>query len=210
MWDHPASIAFCDVETTGLGKYDRIVSFGAIGMISRNLMKGPSGLEYIYLVFDPGVGNRPGAERIHGFSDSTLRLQDSFTLHAANIRRFLTSHELLVAHNAAFDTRFINRELRLSGLPALTGPVYCTMKGYRALDLGGGASLSSVCRHIRLARAGDLHDAIEDAWLAMQIYLWLHGYPLHRRLRGSLPRTPSNLRRPAIGPDRTGMQSWPS
>jgi DNA polymerase III subunit epsilon len=161
-------------------------------------------------VFDPGVGNRPGAERIHGFSDSTLRLQDSFTLHAANIRRFLTSHELLVAHNAAFDTRFINRELRLSGLPALTGPVYCTMKGYRALDLGGSASLSSVCRHIRLARAGDLHDAIEDAWLAMQIYLWLHGYPLHRRLRGSLPRTPSNLRRPAIGPDRTGMQSWPS
>ena len=210
MWDHPASIAFCDVETTGLGHRDRIVSFGAIGMISSNLMKGPSDLEYIYLVFDPGTENFRDAERIHGFSDSTLRLQDPFTLHAANIRRFLTSHELLVAHNAAFDTRFINRELRLSGLPALTGPVYCTMKGYRALDLGGGASLSSVCRHIRLARAGDLHDAIEDAWLAMQIYLWLHGYPLHRRLRGSLPRTPSNLRRPAIGPDRTGMQSWPS
>jgi DNA polymerase-3 subunit epsilon len=181
-----------------------------IGMTSRPLKKGPSALEYIYLVFDPGTENRPGAEQIHGFSDSTLRLQDPFTLHAANVRRFLTSHELLVAHNAAFDTRFINRELRLSGLPALTGPVYCTMKGYRALDLGGSASLSSVCRHIRLARAGDLHDAIEDAWLAMQIYLWLHGYPLHRRLRGSLPRTPSNLRRPAIGPDRTGMQSWPS
>ena len=40
MWlDHlPASVAFCDVETTGLGKHDRIVSFGGIG--SRNLMKG--------------------------------------------------------------------------------------------------------------------------------------------------------------------------
>ena len=83
-------------------------------------------------------------------------------------------------------------------------------KAQETLDLGGSASLSSVCRHIRLARAGNLHDAIEDAWLAMQIYLWLHGYPLHRRLRGSLPSTPSNLRRPAIGPDRTGMQSWPS
>jgi hypothetical protein len=46
------------------------------------------------------------------------------------------------------------------------------MKGYRALDLGGSASLSAVCRHIKLARAGDLHDAIEDTWLAMQIYLW--------------------------------------
>ena len=42
MWlDHlPASVAFCDVETTGLGCYDRIVSFGGIGMISRNLMNG--------------------------------------------------------------------------------------------------------------------------------------------------------------------------
>jgi DNA polymerase III subunit epsilon len=119
----------------------------------------------------------------------------------------LTSYELLVAHNAAFDLRFINRELRLSGLPALTRPVYCTMKGYRALELGGSASLSAVCRRIKLARAGDLHSGIEDAWLAMQIYLWLHGCPLQIRLRGSLPRSPSNLRHAESGPyrvDHTG------
>jgi hypothetical protein len=73
------------------------------------------------------------------------------------------------------------------------------MKGYRALGLGGSASLSAVCRHIKLARAGDLHDAIEDVWLAMQIYLWLHGGPLRGRLRGSLPRTPSNFRHAEIG-----------
>ena len=133
-------------------------------------------------------------EQIHGFSDLALRLQDPFPVHAADVRRFLTSYELLVAHNAAFDIRFINREMRLAGLPALTRPVYCTMKGYRALGLGGSASLSAVCRHIKLARSGDLHDAIEDAWLAMQIYLWLHGCPLQRKFRGSLPCTPSNLR----------------
>ena len=116
----------------------------------------------------------------HGFMASRIRLcacRIHSHVHAAEVRRFLTSHELLVAHNAAFDLRFINREMRLAGLPALTRPVYCTMKGYRALGLGGSASLSAVCRHIKLARAGDLHDAIEDAWLAMQIYLWLHGLP---------------------------------
>ena len=201
MWlDHlPASVAFCDVETTGLGKHDRIVSFGGIGMISRNLVQGAGDLKYVYLVFDPGMGNCSGAARIHGFSDTTLRLQHPFTRHAAKVRRFLTSHELFVAHNAAFDLRFINREMRFSDLPPLTRPVYCTMKGYRALGRGGSASLSAVCRHIKLARAGDLHDAIEDAWLAMQIYLWLHGCPLQRRLRGSLPRAPSNLRHAEIG-----------
>jgi DNA polymerase III subunit epsilon len=155
-----------------------------------------------HLVFNPGTENHRDAERIHGFSDSALRLQDPFAIHAADVWRFLTSYELLVAHNAAFDLRFINREMRLSGLPALTRPVYCTMKGYRALDLGGSASLSAVCRHIKLARAGDLHGAIEDAWLAMQIYLWLHGCPLQARSRGSLPRTPSNLRHAKMGPQR--------
>ena len=136
MWlDHlPASVAFCDVETTGLGNHDRIVSFGGIGMISRNLAKGRAIWNIVYLVFDPGTENRRGAEQIHGFSDSTLRLQDPFAVHAAEVRRFLTSYELLVAHNAAFDLRFINREMRLAGLPALTRPVYCTMKGYRALE----------------------------------------------------------------------------
>jgi DNA polymerase III subunit epsilon len=210
-WDHlPASAAFCDVETTGLGNDDRIVSFGAIGMISRDMAKGRADLEYVYLVFDPGRANRRAAEQIHGFSDSALRLQDPFAVHAAEIWRFLASYELFVAHNAAFDIRFINREMRLSGLPALNRPVYCTMKGYRALALGGSAALSAVCRYIKLARSGDLHDAIEDAWLAMQIYLWLHGCPLQRRLRGSLPRSPSNLRHAEVGPyrvDRQGRRS---
>jgi hypothetical protein len=55
--DHlPASVAFCDVETTGLGNYQRIVSFGGIGMISRDLAKGWLHLAYLYLVFDPGMG----------------------------------------------------------------------------------------------------------------------------------------------------------
>jgi DNA polymerase III subunit epsilon len=147
-WDHlPASVAFCDVETTGVGNHDRIVSFGGIGMISRDLAKGRPDLEYLYLVFDPGTANRRAAEQIHGFSDSALRLQDPFAVHAADIWRFLTTCELLVAHNAAFDIRFIDREMTLSGLPPLNRPVYCTMKGYRALNLGGSAALSN--QHVR-------------------------------------------------------------
>ena len=121
--DHlPASVAFCDVETTGLGTHDRIVSFGGIGMISRDLAKGRPGLAYLYLVFDPDRRNSRAAERIHGFSDSALRLQDPFAVHAIDVWRFLASYEFLVAHNAAFDLRFINREMRLAGLPALTRP----------------------------------------------------------------------------------------
>jgi DNA polymerase III epsilon subunit-like protein len=78
MWSNhlPVSVVFCDVETTGFGHHDRIVSFGGIGMISRDLAKGRRGPAYLYLVFNPGAKNRRDAARIHGFSDSTLRLQD--------------------------------------------------------------------------------------------------------------------------------------
>ena len=46
MWlDHlPGSVAFCDVETTGVGQHARIISFGGIGMISRNLAKQPEAM----------------------------------------------------------------------------------------------------------------------------------------------------------------------
>jgi DNA polymerase III subunit epsilon len=193
----PASVAFCDVETTGLGKDDRIVSFGGIGMISDD--NGRSHLAYTYLVFDPGKRNHRGAEQVHGFSDWVLAVQDRFEVHAAQVWRFLTSYELLVAHNAAFDFRFIDREMTSAGLSSLSRPTYCTMKGYRALGLGGSASLSAVCSHIKLARSGQLHAAIEDAWLAMQIYFWLHDGPVQRRLPVSLPRTPSNFRHVEVG-----------
>ena len=63
----PASVAFCDVETTGLAKDDRIVSFGGIGMISSELAAGQLDLRYAYLVFNPGQKNHRHAEQIHGF-----------------------------------------------------------------------------------------------------------------------------------------------
>ena len=76
----------------------------------------------------------------------------------------------------------INRELTLARLPTLTQPIYCTMKGYRSLGIGGSASLNAVCSQIKLARSGETHGAMEDAWLSMQIYLWLHDCPHQARL----------------------------
>jgi len=62
----PASVAFCDVETTGLGNHDRIVSFGGIGMISRELAKGRPGLAYPI----PGVRSCRTDSWLHGFGSA--------------------------------------------------------------------------------------------------------------------------------------------
>ena len=54
MWlDHlPASVAFCDVETTGLGNHDHIVSLGGIGMISHCLLSRDAAL-FLQCTHDP-------------------------------------------------------------------------------------------------------------------------------------------------------------
>ena len=157
----PASVAFCDVETTGLGKDDCIVSFGGIGMIRDELANGRSHLAYRYLVFDPGKRNHHGAEQVHGFS----RLGPG---RSGPVRSSRRAGEALSSRPTNFSSpttrrstkEFINREMASAVLSPLTRPIYCTMKGYRALGRGGSAALSAVCGHIKLARSGRLHAAI--------------------------------------------------
>jgi hypothetical protein len=69
MWlDHlPASVAFCDVETTGLGNHDRIVSFGGIGNDQPRAGQRPARSGISVLVFEPVAARRPA-------SGSTARL----------------------------------------------------------------------------------------------------------------------------------------
>jgi hypothetical protein len=84
-------------------------------------------------------------------------------------------------------------------------PVYCSMKGYRTLVLGGRVPERGM-PHLQARSGCNLHDALEDAWLAMQIYRWLEGRPLQGRLCGSLPRTPSNLSHTATRPYRVDLK----
>jgi DNA polymerase-3 subunit epsilon len=189
----PRTILFLDVETTGLTSSDRIVSFAGIGLKTAPLASGSFELGYSHLIFDPGRKSHPEAERVHGYSDWVLRFQNPFSLYADELSRFMSSHDLLVAHNASFDVGFVNRELNLAGLPPLSRPIYCTMEGFRALGIGGSASLNAVCSRINLTRATNLHGALEDAWLAMQVYLWLHKCPLRAELPAAVPLIPTNF-----------------
>jgi DNA polymerase III subunit epsilon len=180
----PKCIAFFDVETTGVSDKDRIVTFAGVKLLdTATLSTGSLQLTYIHLIFDPGRKSHPRAEAIHGYSDWALRHQESFEVYAATIERFFDSADLVVAHNAEFDLGFYNREMERHGREPISKPIFCTMDGYRKKGFVGSASLSAICRDIGVARATQLHGALEDAWLAMRVYLWLH----HRGFSGQLP-----------------------
>lgn len=171
----PPEVVFVDVETTGLGASDRVVTLAAIHLDTAHLSAGELVLDYLHFAFDPRRDCDPGAAAVHGYSDWDLRHQDLFAAHAATIHAFLHRASLIVAHNAAFDLRFIGQEFQKSGLPPLAQPHFCTMRAYRDRGHPGSSSLDAVCRRIGAARTGARHGALEDAWLALRVYLWLHG-----------------------------------
>ena len=160
---------FIDVETTGLHSEDRIVSIGLI-LLDMNTIALPAiSCEAMHLIFDPCRKSHPMAEAVHGYDDWLLRHQELFLQHVEAIMELLRRADLLVAHNAAFDARFLARELEIAGhaLPSL--PVVCTMQEAKA-D-GHRAALTACCERLGLARSASRHDAAEDAWMTMMLYL---------------------------------------
>ncbi len=190
----PPAISFMDVETTGLGASDKIVSFAAIRLNSASLAEERLDLELMHLVFDPGRESHWRAEQVHGYSDWLLRHQERFDQHAEAIWKFIHRGNVIVAHNASFDSRFVGRELVSSGCPPIARPLYCTMESYRNFGLGGSASLDAVCGRMGLQRIGKRHGALEDAWLAMNIYLAQQGCRLTFALPNHVDLAPKNLR----------------
>jgi DNA polymerase-3 subunit epsilon len=173
----PRSIVAVDVETTGLSADDRIVTLGAWRIRPFDLARGCSNADYIHIIANPGRASHPRAKAVHGYSDWTLAHQQPFSVHADEVRGFLASGDIVIAHNAGFDFGFIQREFARLGQNAIQCRRYCTVDGYRQSGRAGSASLTNICTQMGLSRLGKTHGALEDSWLALMAYFWLQSLP---------------------------------
>jgi DNA polymerase-3 subunit epsilon len=202
MSNFPSSIVAVDVETTGLYSNDRIVSLGAWRIDTTDLSNDALNASCIHIVADPGKKSHPRAEEVHGYSDWTLRHQQSFAENAQAVREFLSSGDIIIAHNAGFDFGFIEREFQALGQGPLKCHRFCTMNAYRRSGSPGRASLKAICENIGIKRVGETHGALEDAWLALMVYFWLNQVPskfiqpFTAILEKGIPPRPSNFREP--------------
>lgn len=195
----PDRLLFVDVETTGLFSSDRIVSLGLIQLDAVELRRGTIAASYGHWIFDPGKKSHPRAEVVHGYSDWLLRHQDPFEALADELLPLFAGSSLVAAHNASFDHRFIANEFDRAGKALPGEPFFCTMQEYRR-RVGGPAGLAAILPRIGRQRAGKTHGAFEDAWLAMEVFLWLHDLP--RPPVGSMPQlAPTNLKSAPPPPD---------
>ena len=161
-----------DTETTGLDPADghRIVEIAGIELVNHM----PSGRVFHRHV-NPERDIPEDAYAVHGLSAEFLAGFPAFASHADELLEFLGEAKLII-HNAEFDLRFINAELRRLGKEPLRCEVEDTLALARRRFPGAQASLDALCRRFAIDLAARTkHGALLDCELLAAVYLELIG-----------------------------------
>ncbi|SNR33285.1 DNA polymerase III subunit epsilon [Paracoccus sediminis] len=163
-----------DTETTGFDadKDDRIVEIGGIELVNHL----PTG-QVFHVYINPERPMPKDAFEVHGLGDDFLRDKPKFADIVQGFIEFIGDDSRLVIHNAGFDMKFLNAELRRAGRP--------TLPWSRALDTlalarerfpGSPASLDALCRRFGVDNSNrQRHGALLDSELLAEVYLELIG-----------------------------------
>lgn len=162
-----------DTETTGFNpdKGDRVVEIGCVEL--DNLL--PTG-EVYHVYINPRRPMPEEAFRVHGLSDGFLKDQPIFADIAADLLAFLADSRLII-HNASFDMKFLNFELKNAHLEPLPySRALDTLELARKKHPFGPNSLDALCRRYGIDNSSrDYHGALLDSELLAQVYLELLG-----------------------------------
>lgn len=162
-----------DTETTGFDPAEghRIVEIGAVELDNHI----PTGRTF-HVYLNPDREMPKEAFEVHGLSDAFLCDKPRFAEVAADFLAFIGEARLVI-HNAAFDMRFLNAELRAAGLPTLPDArALDTVQMARAKFPGSPASLDALCRRFGVDNsARTKHGALLDSEILAEVYLELIG-----------------------------------
>ncbi len=162
-----------DTETTGFdpAKGDRLVEMGCIELVNR-VATGRS----FHAYYNPDRSMPAEAEAVHGLSDAFLADKPRFHESAEELLEFLGDSPL-VAHNATFDFGFLNAELAMCGLEAVSmDRMVDTLAIAKRRHPGAKLSLDALCSRYGVDRSHrTFHGALLDAELLAQVYVELTG-----------------------------------
>jgi DNA polymerase-3 subunit epsilon len=162
-----------DTETTGLDptKGDRIVEIGCVEIY--NFV--PTGKTF-HTYINPLCEVSPDATAITGLTYDFLKDFPLFEQIVAGFLDFIGTSSLVI-HNAPFDMKFINAELKRLDLPELEMTrTIDTLPLARRLFPGAPASLDALCRRFGVDNSKRaLHGALLDCTLLADVYLHLIG-----------------------------------
>lgn len=164
--DRADTVVVLDFETTGLSprQGDRAIEIGAVrleqGVITGRFQK----------LMNPGRRISAFIEQYTGISNQMLATAPPCAEVMAEFAGFIGSSDL-VAHNASFDQRFLDAELKRVHQPIL-GRVGCSMLiARRIYPEAPNHKLGGLVRYKNLPNEGVFHRALADA--EMTAHLWL-------------------------------------
>lgn len=183
-----------DTETTGFDPEDghRIIEIGCVELMN-HLPTGNVWHHYI----NPEREIDAGAMAVHGIKNEFLKDKPLFGELVGSFLDFIGDAKLVI-HNAAFDIKFLNSELKGYGFPPFkVADAIDTVLIARKKFPGSPANLDALCRRFGVDLSGrDLHGALLDAQLLATVYLELiggrqHGLGLASQTSGSAKETSS-------------------
>jgi len=163
-----------DTETTGFDPEtgDRVVEIGCVELN----FHVPTGNEY-HCYINPERDMPEGAFGVHGLSEEFLSDKPVFADIIDDFLEFIGDDARLVIHNASFDSKFLNAELRWLNRPPLPEVrLIDTLEIARRRFPGGANSLDALCRRFDVdLSVRDKHGALVDCHLLAAVYLELSG-----------------------------------
>ena len=162
-----------DTESTGLDPRggDRLVEIGCVELVNHI----PTGRVF-HTYVNPQRQVSSGAYEVHGLSTTFLADKPTFAQIADGFIDFV-EEDILIAHNAPFDTGFLNMELgRLDRPPIAEARVIDTLALARRKHPAGPNSLDALCGRYGIDKSRRVkHGALLDAELLAEVYIELIG-----------------------------------
>ena len=150
-----------DVETTGFGRWDRVVEVAAVSLDARTLRV----VDEFETLVNPGRGVGPTS--VHGITDAMVADAPTFEGVAAQLADRLHG-AVLVAHNLQFDRRMLDQEFErfTADEDREWGSGICTLRL-------SGMKLSAACAAHGIRLDGH-HRALDDARAAAELLRKVH------------------------------------
>lgn len=162
-----------DTETTGFdpAKGDKLVEIGCVELMNHL----PTG-KNLHLYINPERPIPAEATAIHGITDDFVKDKPTFGEVVGEFMDYIGDAKLVI-HNAEFDVKFLNAELRTFGFPSLDPRrVFDTLKMAREKFPGSPASLDALCRRFGIDNSSrTYHGALLDSQLLAEVYLEMLG-----------------------------------
>ena len=158
-----------DTETTGLepSKGDEIIQVGAARIVNGRLLRQ----ETFNQIVDPEIPLKPESIPIHGITEDMVRGQPNIDVVLPAFHEFCED-TVLIAHNAAFDMRFLQLKEERTGI-RFTQPVLDTLLLSAVVHPNQESHKLDVILERLGISLGTRHNALEDALATGEVFLKL-------------------------------------